>query len=178
MASIGAGCLIAALLLVAAIAAFLFFALRGSEVGIARRAFPSGVEIGNALHQESQSGGREGCALVIFRLGDEAVRALEENSTAYLEGLGDKTGSDRMLSGWRETPMLDGRQGPIPLTDEVNQIPADAAWNCNRNRPAERVRSAYAAAARPGSYYATYNRGEGAIMLIPSERIAVFLYYG
>lgn len=178
-ARIGAGCLIAALLAVAAIAAFLFFALRGSQVDIARRAFPAGVELGDVLYQESRSGGREGCVLVIFQLSDEGVRRLQENSAVYLDGLGDQTISGRMLSGWRETPMWRDRpERPYPALDTTyDMINADAAWSCNNNI-AERASGPRAASLQPGSYYATYANGEGAIVLIPSERVAVFLYFG
>ena len=178
-ASIGAGCLIAALLAVAAIAAFSLLAVRGSQLDIARRAFPAGVELGDVLHQESGSGGREGCVLVIFRLGDDAVQSLQENSAVYLEGLGDQTRSGRMLSGWRETPMWRPQpERPIAGLDRVyDMINADAAWGCN-NRLAARARGPQTASLQLGSHYATYSNGEGAIVLIPSERVAVFLYYG
>jgi hypothetical protein len=172
--SIGAGCLVFALafVLIPVVALAGYFLLGPAQTDIARRAFPSGVELGNVLHQQSASGIREGCVLVIFRLRDQAARSLEANSAAYLEGLEDATQRGQLLSVWAETPAHDvssADDGPL----------AYAAWSCSGGSGNDaQLRRAVEAAALPGSYYATYANGEGMLLLIPSERIAVFLYYG
>ncbi len=82
--SIGAVIVAAALILVVAIVAYL--SVGPPQVDVARRAFPSGVELGESLHQENVSGFREGCVLVIFRLSDESARSLQADAASYLHG--------------------------------------------------------------------------------------------
>lgn len=163
--TIGAGCLIFVVAIVAAIVIW-FFAFP-HEIGIARNSFPNGVTLGRTLYHEAQSGGREGCQLVVFELAEGDVERLEADAQAYLQRLGPRTPRGNALASWSETPRL--HRGSA----------ADAeGWACSNRSRDRTVFEALQAAQRPGAYYTTFNHGEGRIYLIPSRRLAVYYYFG
>lgn len=171
----GLGCL--SPILIPLVFAFAVVLVDLAHGGWERASFPANLELVEILESHSEGVLREGCAFAALRLSERSARRIEAEGLAYFA---DQTrGRDgHALSAWRATPIAfveraDGLR--THLTVEGGNLYAVNAWNCRLD--ANRPLSAHFDSNESG-YYASFNGGEGLLIVRPGSRTAIYLYYG
>jgi len=149
--------------------------------GWERGPFPQSLALGETVVAQTDGGFREGCGYALIRLADESAREVEAGGEAYL--LAMRSGRNGVqLSPWRETPVATGinESDPTlsePITFDGELLFARHTLGC-QNAPEVSAALSGDWESQPGSYYATFNRGEGVLYILPKRRLALYLYFG
>lgn len=133
---------------------------------------PPEVGIGDVVLIDGKSGFREGCGVAIFELTPAASARLQASGIRALKA-GGLTSSHRLIkdkgSIWHETPYVETGDG---LTLEDRWVVGLSCARMSRELSSTIAR----AMAQPGSFYTKLY--EAAVLVIPADGIAVFVYYG
>lgn len=141
-----------------------------------KKAIPAQIEIDKVLKIKSESGFRDGCGGVIFKISDSTKNEVLKNGLNFLDkdlyGRGYKGQKDQYYytyESWVETPVTikEGiASGLNCLLQKPNHIEDDSEF-------APIVRNAVK---QKGSYYT--KKEEGELLLIPSVGLLFFAYSG
>lgn len=126
------------------------------------------------IASEQESGFREGCSYAIFRLPDDVAQKIRDQGLAFLGDDIHPTWDDprNPYSSWQKTPV----PGLSP-SGNPNIYAINAGGGC-KNSPAVYTIDVQKIATLPGSYYLLTRNKEGMVLVIPDQRLAVYLYFG
>jgi hypothetical protein len=133
-----------------------------------RQEIPDRIETTEILESSGSGFFREACRNAVFRLSEAGARAIARQGPAFFADIGPPRNENprNRYSAWRETPVA----GTV--------FALHALGGCDGERSGPRQREIEAALSAPGSYYALTANAEGMILVVPSARLAAFLYFG
>lgn len=126
------------------------------------------------IASEQESGWREGCSYAAFRLADDVVRAIDAQGLAFFGSDTHPPWDDprNPYGPWQQTPIPD-----LKPQGDHRIYALGAAGGCKYSTSVYTV-DAEAIAARTGSYYLLTQNNEGMVLVIPHQRLVLYLYFG
>lgn len=145
----------------------LYLLFKGFEREHFRQVLPVELEPAGLVLIDGISGLREGCGVVVWRLGEASASGLRREGLAYLRGARQARGHDDVYyryGPWQATPLpaAQNAEGWLPL----GCADAESALQARILRAAQ----------EPGGYYS--EKPEGVLLVLPAERLIVFGYDG
>lgn len=150
------------------------------ENALVRGPFPREIGVERVVAISSESGWREGCLAVLLKLRRRTVVRLDENGVEWLGSL--RTGRDGTeLSAWAPGPLATREGARLTIDGGFLHVGLMADCSSSADRPAidrATIRAIEDALARGEAYYATYNDGEGLLIVCPELGLAGSFYLG
>jgi hypothetical protein len=162
--------------------ALLLAACEPDPVGWAYEPFPKEIGFRRVIAWTSDLpfNVRESCMAALMELHPESAEKIGSRGLAFLNGLSDVEGRPK-LTKWHRGPLPKVDASFQRLTPEGHHLYADVGISCDNKRQAltpERARLIELAMERGEGYYATFNGGEGLLIVVPTLQWAMFAYFG
>ncbi len=131
------------------------------------KAIPEKIGITYPVSMHDETGGREGCGTIVFKLSDRTLEMIKKDGLSFFV---DAT-SGRGHPGERYYHYAEWKQTPLPPS-----WTSEGSWMfCSGLSPGEHSKIV-AAAKSQGAYYTTKHEGE--LVLLPSLGYIVFSFFG
>jgi len=134
-------------------------------------ALPQSVEVTRVLTSGYESDLREGCAIAIYSLSPSMVAGLEQKGIAYL-------GHDTQSRNGRTktNPYSDWQKTPVPTDPYLYAW--HAAYGCGLGFDKTILPRIQEISQSPGGFYIKTKNNEGLILVLPKQKLAVYIYFG
>lgn len=131
------------------------------------KAIPEKIGITYPVSTYAETGLREGCGTIVFKLSDSTLAMIRKDGLAFFAGVTDGRGHPGdpyyRYAEWKRTPL------PPSWTSEGSWMPCSGLSHSDHAK-------IVAAAKSEGAYYTT--KDEGQLVLIPSLGYIVYSFFG